>query len=391
MEFERCMPLQINIWLLLAGAFQGLLLSLVLFRKKTYRQGYGFLLLYLLVLIAQIFFKVADKYWLMEGMRNAYTLSYKFPLLYGPLVLLFVRHVTSPQERWQPKDFLHFLPFVYSLVVVCFRDWLDADNWLRWPLKSIPSLVSQIASLLVYHLLALRLWQRHQKDLHERFSELHRFRLQWVHGFIVWSFGVCLCIALLSFFIYTLYPAHNWLRFGFLLLCVFVYWISYWALQRPQLFSDAKIFAFTPSLFESQLTAVKPSKKYANSGLADEEAARIAEALRNLMAEKKLYTDPLLSIDQLAAELQVNRHILSQVLNDRLSQSFYGYVNGLRVEAAKELLADPDFAQQKIAAIGYEAGFNSLSAFNDVFKKMTGQTPSGFRKQLTEASRKQRV
>ncbi len=36
----------------------------------------------------------------------------------------------------------------------------------------------------------------------------------------------------------------------------------------------------------------------------------------------------------------------------------------------------------KIASIAYDAGFNSLSTFNEVFKKLTGKTPSDYRKEM---------
>jgi len=56
-------------------------------------------------------------------------------------------------------------------------------------------------------------------------------------------------------------------------------------------------------------------------------------------------------------------------------------VNHYRVEEAKQLLLEPAKEDHKIASIAYDAGFNSLSTFNDVFKKITGTTPSQFRKE----------
>ncbi|MCE3283611.1 MAG: Helix-turn-helix domain, partial [Chitinophagaceae bacterium] len=44
----------------------------------------------------------------------------------------------------------------------------------------------------------------------------------------------------------------------------------------------------------------------------------------------------------------------------------------------------------KIAALAYEAGFNSLSSFNDVFKKVTGETPSAFRNSAAAEEVRQR-
>ncbi|MEI9909368.1 MAG: helix-turn-helix domain-containing protein [Bacteroidota bacterium] len=65
-------------------------------------------------------------------------------------------------------------------------------------------------------------------------------------------------------------------------------------------------------------------------------------------------------------------------------------MNHYRVEEAKQLLLEPANGGFKIASIAYDAGFNSLSTFNDVFKKLTGLTPTQFKKQVQEEPRQQR-
>jgi AraC-like DNA-binding protein len=44
------------------------------------------------------------------------------------------------------------------------------------------------------------------------------------------------------------------------------------------------------------------------------------------------------------------------------------------------MLAHREYGHQKIAAIAFETGFNSLSAFNASFKKIATMTPSEFRR-----------
>src|SRR5688500_20328645 len=85
------MAIHLNILLLLSGALQGILLSVVLLSRKTFRSAYIFLVGYLFVLILQILFKVADKVWLMEHLYPGYTLSYYFTFLYGPFIWLFAK------------------------------------------------------------------------------------------------------------------------------------------------------------------------------------------------------------------------------------------------------------------------------------------------------------
>ena len=52
----------------------------------------------------------------------------------------------------------------------------------------------------------------------------------------------------------------------------------------------------------------------------------------------------------------------------------------------QQRLADPQYAHLTLLAIGMDAGFNSKSSFNAVFKKHTKMTPSQFRAQAGVAS-----
>jgi len=139
------------------------------------------------------------------------------------------------------------------------------------------------------------------------------------------------------------------------------------------------------------LKVYHPQPKYSSSGLGEEQLQLISISLEKLMAKEKLYLQPELTISDLADKLKCSRHHLSQVLNDHLKCSYYDYINQLRVEEAKQLLKDPAYQQQKIASVAYDSGFNSLSTFNDVFKKITGSTPSQYKKQSEEQSQQQRV
>ena len=62
-------------------------------------------------------------------------------------------------------------------------------------------------------------------------------------------------------------------------------------------------------------------------------------------------------------------------------KNFFDFINSYRVESVKEMLLNKEFEHYTVLAIGLESGFNSKTSFNTVFKKMTGVTPSEYRKQ----------
>jgi len=110
------------------------------------------------------------------------------------------------------------------------------------------------------------------------------------------------------------------------------------------------------------------------------EFEKLDQRLKALMDREKLYRDPDLGLESLAARLSISRHLLSQLLNDHLNNSFYQYINQYRIEDACEILKENK--SFSIEAIAYEVGFNSRSSFFSTFKKLKGTTPSKFRETL---------
>ena len=94
------------------------------------------------------------------------------------------------------------------------------------------------------------------------------------------------------------------------------------------------------------------------------------------MLEQKVYLNPKLTLAELANTLNTSANNLSQVINQYEKVNFFDFVNTFRIEEFKQQAKkNPHFS---ILALALEAGFNSKSSFNSLFKKHTGQTPSQF-------------
>jgi len=95
------------------------------------------------------------------------------------------------------------------------------------------------------------------------------------------------------------------------------------------------------------------------------------------MGSQALYRDCLLNLRTLSQTLKERPHYLSQVINQDLGSTFYGYVSRHRIgEAKRLLLADPD---RSILEVALAVGFNSKSTFNAAFRANTGMTPREYR------------
>ena len=136
-----------------------------------------------------------------------------------------------------------------------------------------------------------------------------------------------------------------------------------------------------------QLAAEEPEeievhrKKYAKSGLNEDRAQDLHQRLEELMHDEKLFTEPELTLTDLANRLEIHPNYLSQVINEVAGVNFYDYINHHRVEEFKRQIVLPHNQRFTLLAIAYDCGFNSKSAFNRYFKKMTGFSPSDYVKQ----------
>ncbi|HEY9490069.1 MAG TPA: helix-turn-helix domain-containing protein, partial [Chryseosolibacter sp.] len=104
--------------------------------------------------------------------------------------------------------------------------------------------------------------------------------------------------------------------------------------------------------------------------------------LKDFMDVQKPYLNASLSLPDLADKLHIPPYLLSRIVNERLNVNFFDFINQYRVAHVKTLLHDPKYNHLSLLGIALESGFNTKSAFNRVFKKITGQTPSDFKKAL---------
>lgn len=387
--------LQLNVVLLSLGVLQGFFLFFLLFKKRKALPGSIFLAAYIAVMLLQVTMKIATKLWLMQNLDPLYQFSYQLPFLYGPLLYLFVCRFTLLRQP-SVKDLLHFIPGIVVIGIFIFinpRDHLPGIFLVFFNYKWTATL--QVVSIIVYHVIALSLLRSYSSQFSINTATPALLRAKWVKQLTVSSMIICSVIAIVICLMYFNNPHWRNVRFGFISLTIFIYWISYKAWSQPELFSVIRggyLKEEGGRLPVPLLTVHLPPKKYSNSGLGKDEMKRIITSLENKMQASKLYLDPQLTIDELADSLNCSRHHLSQAINDQLNKSFYDYINRYRVEEAKLLLMDPAKRILKISSVAYDSGFNSLSTFNDVFKKIAGQTPSQYRKHCEEKLlKKQRV
>ena len=125
------------------------------------------------------------------------------------------------------------------------------------------------------------------------------------------------------------------------------------------------IFAQHLSLVSNQIVAQEERR----------EAPLIARAKQFILehqAEK-------LTLGRVAQAVNTNNYRLSKSFTQATGIHFTEYLTRVRLERAKNLLLNPNL---RVSEIAFECGFQSLTHFNRVFKRIQGHSPTEFREQL---------
>lgn len=106
----------------------------------------------------------------------------------------------------------------------------------------------------------------------------------------------------------------------------------------------------------------------------------IMRAVEHAVVNEKMFRQADLTLDMLSAATGYSRYYLSTALNRCTGVNFNTYINEQRIKEAVRLMSDPANADLTVDAIAYDAGFNDRKNFYRVFKKVTGLSPTQFRR-----------
>ena len=88
-----------------------------------------------------------------------------------------------------------------------------------------------------------------------------------------------------------------------------------------------------------------------------------------------------LTISALAQQLDTPEHRLRALINSGLGhRNFSAFLNGYRIAEAQRMLSSSEHVDLPVLTIAMDLGYNSLPPFNRAFRKLTGSSPSEFRK-----------
>nr|WP_315171792.1 helix-turn-helix domain-containing protein [uncultured Flavobacterium sp.] len=312
-------------------------------------------------------------------------LSIPLPLVHGPFLYLYTASVTNQSQKWK-ISLLHFLPVLISFLsfINFFRlpnetkILIYRNDGLGFETLTLLNFIAVICSGIIYIIWSLILLKKHKKNIVNQFSYSEKINLNWLQ-YLIYGIGI---IWLFVFF------GSEELLFSSVVL--FVIFIGYFGINQVGVFSTKTLINKTDDNSKEIFSDLKFSKKiivdenksskYVKSGLNKETSLKIHELLTKKVEDEKLYTNPELTLVELAEILEVHPNNLSQVINTFEDKNFYDYINSKRIDHFIELISISENKKFTILSLAFECGFNSKSSFNKYFKKVTNLTPSEYLK-----------
>ena len=92
----------------------------------------------------------------------------------------------------------------------------------------------------------------------------------------------------------------------------------------------------------------------------------------------KNLSDPEMNREKIASAVHISQDYLSYFFHKETGTQLTSYIAEMRIRRARQLLLSTDMTLEEI---GEETGFSNSSYFHRQFKKITGLTPSAYRKQ----------
>lgn len=120
--------------------------------------------------------------------------------------------------------------------------------------------------------------------------------------------------------------------------------------------------------------------KYKHSNLTPATMQEIAASIRSFLDQTQDYTSEDYGLFNLAEQVQIPKHQISQVITDHMQTSFYELINTYRLELfLKKLQENPNC---NVSDLSFQVGFKSRTTFYKYFKSKLGVTPSEFKEQI---------
>ncbi len=377
--------------LILIGAFQSAFFAILVLSKKWKSISDKILAFWLTIFAVHLAF-----------VYYSFQCGYVFYIQYGhipsgvlviyySLMYVYTESLTSKENIFKVKWILHLIPT--AIVYICIIPLAQLPYNEKVKLVTDPSanpylnfvfgLTMLIAT--IYLVATLRLLKKHKITIRNIFSYKENISLNWLRVLTFLLVLLWIVVSILVVYVYYLDEATSKIMLpqdhmmldmqGQSAFVAFVFLLGFFGIRQQIIYSIPLQKIEVPTInSDANATGIR----YIKSGLTKGDSETYLKALLQYMEQEKPYLNGKLSLKEVAEKMNISTNYLSQVINENLNKNFFDFVNGYRVELAKQKMSDPSNKKCTILSLAFDCGFNSKSSFNSLFKKCEGLTPTEF-------------
>ncbi|KXX68829.1 AraC family transcriptional regulator [Flammeovirga sp. SJP92] len=310
-------------------------------------------------------------------------------LLFFPLMYFYIKFYFTPTSKVSYSLLLHFLPVFFYFIAFSPFFILSSTQKVEFLTNGMPewfmpySLFFDFIIIMqgvIYSLKSAKiLYQFHDTS---KISDDLRWSIRFMKFFIfsnifLWALGTAGVVLQ----ILNVQVTINFFHFFYFGLTCLMLTIGFCAFKWPNLFLHLKPMNEIKASKETVVIEEEiDTMSIEENNRLNEESQRLLE----LIEEKKPYLKNDLKMQELADITEFSYKKISQLLNNELDTSFYELMNDFRLKEVLKLIDEGKHIQFNLPHIGEQAGFNSKTTFNRIFKQKIGQTPSEYIKGLSQ-------
>lgn len=319
---------------------------------------------------------------LMPGSLNDYIGIGFLPFLFliGPIFFFYILSFVKIDFRFKWLDILHIVPFLtlglsrFFIYKESFAPSFYFGGHMSIKFLSIYILIS--ISITAYLIAIYVVLVKHRRNIKNYFSSTpNEIKLDWVFvimSLISLSYIFLFYVPLLDVFSLSIEMKTFWFNQFNQALLAFILLI--FGLLQPIIYNNRPV--------NTEERKNNEFNKLVKTGLSETELKMMANEIINYLDKKKPYLDPEYNLEIMARDLNITRQNISLTINDAIGKNFYQLINEYRVEEFKQLVLDSKNDHITLLGLAYDAGFNSKSSFNRIFKEITGSTPSAYKNEF---------
>jgi AraC-like DNA-binding protein len=410
--------------LILFGALQALLFSIILLFNKTH-PGSKFLSIFIFVLAYNGFETFnwssgLDHYYLFFDM-----FSYVTIYALGPSLFLYISSLLNPTKKFSKKAIAAHYGFVIFQFVSRIAIIIYHLLWINKIIKSDvssndliniilffaePLSVLMFIAYLAATIFKFSIFTSTKAVIPSIYPEAQQSVTRWIKTLLICMsvFGVVWVLTIVAPYFLTIPFSHYYpVELG---LVFFIYWIALNGYHKMKLIylptSSLKNFVGgTPIKAGIQENHPYPVRfgnveDFSNPVIEDFDKppteysgiqtplSKVQEAIpdhdkyfhriKEAMEQSRLFLDPDLNLAKLSAHTSIPAKQISAILNQYQQTNFNDFINSYRVTQVSLLMMDPSTRNLTILSLAMDAGFNSQATFQRAFKKHTGISPRQF-------------